>query len=322
MSFAACADSGGTAFALVDCNNFYVSCERAFCPELAGQPVVVLSNNDACIVARSEEAKTLGLPMGGPIFRCRDLCRQHRVRVFSSNYPLYGDMSRRVVEVLRRFAAAVEVYSIDEVFLDLADLRAHRRYETGRAIRRTVGRWTGIPVCVGLAPTKTLAKLANRLAKRRPESEGVFDLTDPARRAEVLGQVEVDQVWGIGPRYRDRLAHHGIRTAHQLAQAPDARIRRLLTVTGLRLVWELRGVSCLPLEQAPSPRKAIARSRGFGRPLADLDELREPVAAHVASAARALRKQGSVAGCLQVHLETSRFTGPYRGKAATARLPG
>lgn len=322
MSSAACADRDGTAFALVDCNNFYVSCERVFCPELAGQPVVVLSNNDACIVARSEEAKVIGLPMGGPIFRCRDLCRQHRVRIFSSNYPLYGDMSRRVVEVLRQFAPAVEVYSIDEVFLDFADLQVQRRRrETGRAIRRTVDRWTGIPVCVGLAPTKTLAKLANRLAKRRPEAEGVFDLTDPERRAEVLRQVEVKQIWGIGPRYRDRLAHHGIRTAHQLVQTPDARIRKLLTVTGLRLVWELRGVSCLSLEQVPAPRKAIARSRGFGRSLATLDELREPVAAHTASAARVLRKQGSVAGCLQVHLETSRFTGPYRGNAATARLP-
>ena len=319
MSSTASADGPDPLFALVDCNNFYVSCERAFAPELNGRPVIVLSNNDGCIVARSNEAKALGLPMGAPYFKCRDLCRLHRVRIFSSNYPLYGDMSCRVVEVLRRFTPEIEVYSIDESFLGFTGTRAAHLIEEGADIRRTVEQWTGIPVSVGMAPTKTLAKLANRLAKNHPDAEGVFDLNGPDSRERILSQVAVDEIWGIGRRYKDKLARYGIHTAHQLTLARDAWIRKQLTVTGLRLVWELRGISCIPLDQAPAPRKAIARSRGFGQPLTTLDELREPVAAHVASAAHVLRRQRSVAGCLQVHLETSRFTGPYYGNAATIR---
>ena len=304
-------------FALVDCNNFYVSCERVFCPRLNGRPVVVLSNNDGCIVARSAEAKALGLAMGTPLFKCRDLCRRHQVQIFSSNYTLYGDMSRRVVECLEHFTPDVEVYSIDEAFLRLDKLpgcptqRAHR-------LRTSVGRWTGIPVSVGLATTKTLAKVANRLAKNTPK--GVCDLADPQERDEALTQLQVDQVWGIGPRYKALLNRHGITTALQLSRAPEPWIQRHMTVVGRRLVRELRGISCLSLDQAPAAKKAISRSRSFGRPVRDFDQLTEALATRVAEAARALRQQKSVAAHLQIHIETSPFAGPYYARAITARL--
>ena len=307
-------------FALVDCNNFYVSCERVFCPALKGKPVVVLSNNDGCIVARSQEAKDLGLAMGIPFFKCKALCERHQVRVYSSNYTLYGDMSRRVTEVLRQFTPAVEVYSIDESFLGFGSGNEAPFAELGRRIRKEVDDWTGIPVSVGLAGTKTLAKLANKIAKQTRCGRGVFDLTEQPRCEEVLDEVDVGEVWGIGRQYKTLLNSYGIKTAYQLTQARDSWIRKHLTVVGLRLAWELRGVSCLPLEQAPAPKKAIARSRSFSRPLHRLDELKEPVAAHAAAAAQVLRKQGSVASCIQIHIETSRFAEPYYGNAVSVQL--
>ena len=308
-------------FALVDCNNFYVSCERVFCPALNNRPVVVLSNNDGRIVARSQEAKDLGLAMGTPLFKCRALCEQHRVQVYSSNYTLYGDMSRRVVEVLQQFSPAVEVYSIDESFLGFTGRGAGDLGDLGRQIRGQVETWTGIPVSIGLARTKTLAKLANKIAKRAKRDRGVFDLAGHPQREQVLDRVDVGEVWGIGRQYRTLLREHGIETAYQLTRAPDRWIRKHLTIVGLRLVWELRGISCLPLEQAPAPKKSIARSRSFGRPLHTLEELEEPVAAHVAAAAQALRKQRSAAAWLQVSIETSRFAGPYYGRIVAASLP-
>ena len=307
-------------FALVDCNNFYVSCERVFRPALKGKPVVVLSNNDGCVVARSQEAKDLGLAMGIPFFKCKALCERHQVQVYSSNYTLYGDMSRRVTEVLRQFTPAVEVYSIDESFLGLGRSSEVPFAELGRRIRKEVDNWTGIPVSVGLAGTKTLAKLANKIAKQTSCSRGVFDLTEQPRCEQVLGEVDVGEVWGIGRQYKTLLNSYGIKTAYQLTRARDSWIRKHLTVVGLRLVWELRGISCLPLEQAPATKKAIARSRSFSRPLQRLDELKEPVAAHAAAAAQVLRRQDSVAACIQVHIETSRFAEPYYGNAASVQL--
>ncbi|MSS73893.1 MAG: Y-family DNA polymerase [Candidatus Latescibacteria bacterium] len=306
-------------FALVDCNNFYVSRERVFCPRLSQRPVVVLSNNDGCVVARSQEAKALGIPMGAPVFQCREVLDRERVEACSSNYTLYGDMSRRVMLTLGQFTPHVEVYSIDESFLGFRQAPSSDLTAFAQDIRGTVRQWTGLPVSIGIGRTKTLAKLANRIAKRTETAQGVFDLTDPHR--DLLDGIEVKEVWGIGPRYTAFLKRHGIRTVHQLTQARDAWVQKHLTIVGLRIVRELRGVPCIPLEEIPPSKKAIARSRAFSRPVRALPEIREAVATYIASAARALRKQGSVAGCLHVSVETSRFKTPRYGDAATLRLP-
>ncbi|MBN1845985.1 MAG: Y-family DNA polymerase, partial [Sedimentisphaerales bacterium] len=277
-------------YALVDCNNFYVSCERVFAPRWEGQPVVVLSNNDGCVVARSDEAKALGIRMGVPVFQVRDLIEKHGVEVFSSNYTLYADMSRRVMETLAGFAPAMEVYSIDEAFLDLAGNRADRT-EYARQIRRRVRQWVGIPVTIGLGPSKTLAKVANHLAKWSARAQGVLDLTECPYLAEALRRTPVQDVWGVGPQYARRLRQAGIQTAWDLRSAGDAWIRRELGVTGLRTVHELRGIACYDLETSAPPNQGIANSRSFGRPVETLAELQEAVAAYMSRAARKLRRQ-------------------------------
>jgi DNA polymerase V len=263
-------------FALVDCNNFYVSCERVFNPALEGRPVVVLSNNDGNVVARSNEVKDLGLEFGAPLFKCEDMIARHGIRAFSSNYTLYGDLSRRVMETLATFSPEMEIYSIDEAFLSLKGVPAGDLDCLGRRIRATVRQWTGIPVSIGIAPTKTLAKLANGLAKKTTESGGVICLPDPSAIDDLLESVAVERVWGIGRRYTLLLNRNGVRTARQMRDLPDRWVRKHMTVTGLRLAWELRGVSCLSLEAAPAPRRASsARARSgarrralprFGRP--------------------------------------------------------
>lgn len=307
---------------LVDCNNFYVSCERVFRPSLADRPVVVLSNNDGNVVARSDEVKRLGLPFGAPFFRVRELARKEGVAVFSSNYTLYGDMSRRVMECLARFSPEMEVYSIDEAFLSVGEA-AGNPLEYGMRVRDTVRRWTGIPVSVGIARTKTLAKLAARFAKREPASGGVLELIDGACLKERLAMAGAGDVWGVGERYRLLLERYGIRTALELRDAPDRWVRRNMTVTGLRTVWELRGVPCLPLEELPAPKKGIVSSRSFGRPVESLEELREAVASYTARAAEKLRCQGSVVGSIAVFLSTNRFRekDPQYSASFACRLP-
>jgi DNA polymerase V len=200
-------------FALVDCNNFYASCERVFNPRLEGKPIVVLSNNDGCVVARSNEAKALGIGMGVPEFQIRPVLHAHQVQVFSSNYTLYGDMSQRVMETLEQFCPDLEIYSIDEAFLSLSGVTSRNLTEYGRTIRTTMKRWTGIPVSVGIAETKTLAKIANRVAKRTPDTDGVFDLLACPDREALLGRVAVEDVWGVGPTYARLLKQHDIATA-------------------------------------------------------------------------------------------------------------
>jgi DNA polymerase V len=251
-------------FALVDCNNFYASCERVFNPKLNGQPIVVLSNNDGCVVARSNEARALGIGMGVPEFQIRPLLRAHHVQVFSSNYTLYGDMSQRVMETLEEFCPDLEVYSIDEAFLSLVGFDRQNLSNYGREIRRTVKQWTGIPVSVGIAETKTLAKIANRVAKRTPDTGGVFDLLACRDRDALLGRVAVEDVWGIGLNHARLLKPHGITSAQQLAGADDRWIRKRMGIVGLRLVTELRGVSCLDLEQCPASKQSLTCSRAFG----------------------------------------------------------
>ena len=308
--------------ALVDCNNFYVSCERVFDPHLAGRPVVVLSNNDGCVVARSPEAKALGIGMGRPIFQIRDLVRAKGVRVLSSNYALYGDMSRRVMEVLSEFSPGIEVYSIDEAFLRLSALPCAGAQPLGHRIRETVRRWTGVPVSVGIAPTKTLAKIANHAAKADPKMDGVVAATDPAVHDRLLGATPVDEVWGVGPAHAARLDGAGIRTARQLRDADDRWVKKEMGIVGLRMVHELRGIPRIPIELQPPPRKGIMVSRSFGRPVETLAEMREAVATYLTRAAEKLRRQGSAARVLTVFLMTNPFKeGPRYGNSATVELP-
>lgn len=288
-----------TLFALVDCNNFYASCERIFNPALRNRPVIVLSNNDGCVIARSEEAKALGIRMGQPVFECRSLIRKHGVQVFSSNFGLYGDISRRVMDVLGLSCPDIEIYSIDEAFLNLAGIPGTPE-EHCRALRRRVNKWVGVPVSVGIGPTKTLAKAAAKVAKKNPSLSGVFDITGCA--GEVLPSIGVEDVWGIGRKYARLLRGKGVYTALDLSRVDDAWARRHLTVMGLRTVTELRGVSCIPLEETRATNKSIVCSRSFGRKVHALSELKEAVSAYTARAAEKLRAQTAAASFIQVIL--------------------
>ncbi len=312
-------------FALVDCNNFYASCERVFQPKLEGWPVVVLSNNDGCVIARSQEAKELGIPMGAPFFKIERALHRHRVVVFSSNYALYGDLSRRVMQVLAGFAPRTEVYSIDECFLDLSglsgDLTAH-----ALDIVRTVRRWTGIPVSIGIAPTKTLAKIANRLAKKGLSPDGpVLEWSRlPAPESEVLAGVPVEAVWGVASRWGERLRSLGIGHAQALREADPKRLRRHFGVVLERIGWELRGIPCIPLESLPPPRRQILTSRSFGRRLERFEDLRAAVTAFAARAGEKLRAQDLCAQALCVFIHTSPFDPkqPYYVNSATLAFAG
>ena len=309
--------------ALVDCNNFYVSCQRAFNHGLNGKPVVVLSNNDGCVVARSNEAKALGIKMGVPIFQISELIKQHNVAVFSSNYTLYGDMSARVMATLGRFVEAVEVYSIDEAFLNLTGYESVYPDLTALAqtIRQTVGQWTRIPVSVGMAPTKTLCKVANWYVKRQPDharnnAPGVLLLDTPEKITETLTDFDVSDLWGIGWRYAGMLKRNGIRTAAQFRDLPDDWINQKLTVNGLRLAYELRGVPCKMLELDPKPKKTICTAPSFGRGVPDFDTISQALTTHVSRAGEKLRKQQSAADTLTVYLHTNRFKKSANGELA------
>ncbi len=309
-------------FALVDGNNFYVSCERVFRPRLEARPVIVLSNNDGCAVARSAEAKALGIQMGAPMFQIRDLCRRHGVVVMSSNYELYGDLSRRVLAVLRDLAPAVEEYSIDESFIDLTAVPGDP-VALARSIRAEVRQCVGIPTCVGIGPTKVLAKLANRVAKKNADLDGVCDLRDPAARATILPTIEVGDVWGIGPAYAARLQALGIRTAGDLAALDLDRARHVLTIVGARIAAELRGRSCLALEQVAPTRQGTAVTRSFGRPVTDWPTMREALATYAMRAAERMRHHGVVGAAMTVFMHTSRFRAgdaPYSA-SRTITLP-
>ena len=303
--------SAAPQFALVDVNNFYVSCERIFQPRLEGLPVVVLSNNDGCAVARSNEVKALGVKMGTPWFQLQDLARQHGILVFSSNYTLYGDMSNRVSRILRDFCPELEVYSIDESFLRIETL-VHLyggAAAMGQQIRVRIKKWTGLPVCVGIGPTKTLAKFANHLAKKHAEFDGVCDL-HALTRAQRLGwmqRVEVGEVWGVGSRIRKRLSAMAIDTVLDLRNASPKAMRSHFGVVMERTCNELRGISCLELEDIAPSKKQIMSSRSFGVPVETIGELRESVASYLATAAAKLRQQHSAAGAVHVFIQTNRF---------------
>jgi DNA polymerase V len=293
-------------FALVDCNNFYVSCERVFNPSLNGRPVVVLSNNDGCVIARSNEAKQLGIKMGAPAFQMNDLIRKNHVTVFSSNYALYGDLSHRVMSTLGQFTPELEIYSVDEAFLNLAGLPVNLAEYAGK-IRKTVLKNIGIPVSVGIGPTKVLAKAANHYAKKVPENGGRCILDSPEKIVQALKELAIDQVWGIGKKYANLLKSLNVKTAWEFTQMEDGWVRKKMTVVGLRVKKELEGIPCLEMELVPPAKKAICTSRSFGEPQTELEPLREAVAVYAARCAYKLRKQRSFAGMLMVFIQTSRF---------------
>jgi len=295
------------SIALIDCNNFYCSCERVFRPDLDGKPLVVLSNNDGCVIARSAESKALGIKMGAPWFKLHDVARQHGIVAFSSNYPYYADMSNRVMSILAQFSPDQEVYSIDESFLDLTGCGAirDRAYE----IRKRVLAWTGLIVCVGIGPSKTLAKLANHVAKKHPKSQGVFDynILTPAQQNNVLANLAAGDVWGIGSKLARRLAELGIATVLQLRDADIPAMRARYGIVMEKIIRELRGEACIDIEEIEPVKKQIVSSRSFGQAVTELAELQDAVAHFISNAAEKLRRQKSVAGLLQVFVMTDRF---------------
>jgi len=293
-------------FALVDCNNFYASCERVFKPFLEGKPVVVLSNNDGCIIARSNEAKKLGIPMGAPFFKWEFEMRRNKVHVYSSNYELYGDMSQRVMDVLAMHCPDIEIYSIDEAFLLLDGFTWQDLNNYMLDLRQKIKQWVGLPVSIGFAHTKTLAKIANYMAKNHSDS-GVFDLCDSKVREKVLSEFPIEKIWGIGRQLSIRLKDLNIHTARDLRNADPKRLRSHFSVVMEKIISELRGKSCISLETLASGRKQIISSRSFGKQVTKLEELEEAISTYAATAAEKLREQESVTRNITVFLHTNTF---------------
>jgi DNA polymerase V len=296
-------------FALVDVNNFYVSCERVFAPKLEDVPMVVLSNNDGCAVARSAEVKALGVKMGTPWFQMKDLAKEHGIQAYSSNYTLYGDMSSRVVEVLRKFTPNLEVYSIDESFLQIETVLKQYADPTslGQIIKQDVKDTTGLPVCVGIGASKTLAKLANHLAKKNPQFAGVCDISSmpKAMLYQWMAETAVGEVWGIGGKTAKKLKELKINSVFDLVQVSPQAMRQQFGVVIERICYELRGVSCLQLEEVAPAKQQIISSRSFGKPVTSMEELAESVATHAARGAEKLRSQKSVTGALTIFVQTN-----------------
>lgn len=294
------------AVALIDCNNFYVSCERLFQPHLNGRPVIVLSNNDGCVVSRSQEAKDLGVQMGIPLFMIEADIKKHNIVVYSSNYSLYGDMSARVHDAISHFSDQIENYSIDEAFVTLESNRySNSFFDAGVEIKRSVKQWSGIPTSIGIAPTKTLAKIAGNIAKKLPD--GVFDMTDPVLRDRVLQKTDIIDIWGINTRTANKLRAIGVHTALQLRDMDIRSVRKGLTVVGARLVDELRGKSCLKLEFIQPLKKSICCSRSFAGEVKTLTEMTESLINFVSTAAEKMRRQRLVTNAVTVFVQTNLF---------------
>lgn len=289
----------------MDCNNFYASCERVFNPALNGKPIVVLSNNDGCVIARSNEAKALGIKMGVPAYQIKDLVSSHEVSVFSSNYTLYGDMSGRVMSILAGLAPELEVYSIDEAFINLDGIQDIQLLGTKIVNKVTCG--TGIPVSLGIAPTKTLAKVANKFAKKYPAYNRLCIIDTEEKRIKALKLTDITDVWGIGRRQATKLEKQRVKTAYDFTQLPGSWIRKNMTVVGERTWKELRGISCIDMESAPPAKKQICTSRSFGKMLTDIDTMAEAIATHASTCAKKLRQQKSYAMSLMVFIHTNNF---------------
>jgi DNA polymerase V len=312
-----------TAYAMIDCNNFYASCERVFDPTLIDKPIAILSNNDGCVIARSEEAKEAGVEMGAPEFKSRKLFKEKGVVVRSSNYALYGDMSDRVMDILDQLSHNIEVYSIDEAFARVSTNVFDDLTEYGFYIKDTILKWTGLPVSVGIAPSKTLAKVANNIAKRNPLFDGVLALSSQNETDHHLKDLPVQKIWGIGSGMTVRLHRHGIENAFQLKNTVQNRkwVRKNLHVTGLRTVLELNGIPCIKMGEALDKRKGILTSRMFGTPIYELDHLQEAISTYASRAAEKLRSQNSVASLLRIMLigdKYSNLKGQYKYSAGTS----
>jgi DNA polymerase V len=295
-----------TIFALVDCNNFYASCERAFNPSLENMPIIVLSNNDGCVVARSNEAKKLGIPMGEPFFKCEALCAKHKIAVFSSNYELYVDMSARVMTCLASHCPHLEIYSIDEAFMQLDSFKHFDLNDYALKMRAGIKGWTGIPVSIGIGATKTLAKIANHIAKKQTQ-DGVFNLYDNKAIDTILADFPVANIWGVGRRIAARLQRFNITTAKDLKYADAKLMRREFSVVMEKMIDELNGVSCIPLEEIAPSKKEIMSSRSFGRPITSKQELAEAISTYAARACVKLRAEHSIAGGVYVFMHTNEF---------------
>ncbi len=291
--------------ALIDCNSFYVSCERLFNPKIRKKPVVVLSNNDGCIVSRSNEAKALGIKMGEPYFKAKDIIVKNNVQVFSSNYSLYGDLSRRVMRTLKRFNADIEVYSIDEAFMDLSNFSDDEVLNVGQEIRSTVLQWTGIPTSIGIAKTKTLSKVANHIAKKK--KSGVTNFVGVENIDPLLEKVDINDVWGVGRQLTKFYHKNGIYNAKQLKNKSNTWIKKNSNVLGSRTAMELRGISCIDLEKTESKRKSCVVSRSFGQRIEKYQELKEAVASYCLNASEKIRSESLIAKSITVFIRTSPF---------------
>jgi DNA polymerase V len=297
-------------YALVDCNNFYASCERVFQPKLTGEPVAILSNNDGCVISRSNEAKAFGVPMGAPEFQIKDLIREKNIHVFSSNYALYGDLSNRVMKILGQFTPNLEIYSIDEAFLNFDGLNIADYHDYGLQMKNRIKKWIGIPVCVGFAETKVLCKVANKIAKKfQDRTQGVYIIDTEEKRIKALKWTKIEDVWGIGYRMTKKVKLRNINTAFDFIQPQhEAWIKKEMGVIGMRLKYELEGKSVLDLEPIPDQKKSIATTRSFPKQIADFDLLRERVATFASVCAEKLRKQNSCCHTIIVMLVIDRHT--------------
>lgn len=293
-------------FAIVDCNNFYVSCERIFNPKLKQKPVVVLSNNDGCVVARSNEAKALDIPMGIPFFKVKHLIRQQGLVALSSNYALYGDLSERVMNIIADDHPQIEIYSIDEAFIDFTGTSVSEAIKQAQKLKTKVQQWVGIPISIGIAATKTLAKVANKKAKKEKQHQGVFHL-GADKADEILQRTSVGDIWGIGRKINAYLGQHGVYKASEFTALPPHFVRKKLKVTGYRTYLELKGFSCIALDNSPSPKKSICSSRSFGEMLTEYTDLRDAVTTFCMRAAGKLKQQDGHASVVQVFIKTNRF---------------
>ena len=309
-------------YALIDCNNFYVSCERIQSPSLAGKPVVVLSNNDGCVIARSDEAKKLGIPMGAVAFKFKELFKKNHVHVYSSNFELYGDMSNRVMNILATFTTDIEVYSIDEAFLQFKGFDNYTIVAYGKEIKRVVEQYTKIPISIGFAPTKVLAKVANRIAKKFPQKGGVYAIGTEEKRIKALKWLDVKDIWGIGAKYKERLYLKKIDKAYQFTELQDDVVRKEFTVVGLRLKKELEGESVLSLEELKK-KKTITCSRSFNKNIHDFAKLEERICTFSSFLGLKLRKEGLKTKLLRVFIVGNKFTNkvPYYSNGTVIRLP-
>jgi DNA polymerase V len=297
-------------YALVDCNNFFVSCERVFRPSLIGRPVIVLSSNDGCAVARSNEAKALGIAMGAPLFKMKNLVAEHGVECISGNLSFYGEMSQRVMSILRDMAPSIEVYSIDEAFLDLSGIPHDELKPLCQRIRKQVEQWTGIPVSIGIAPTKTLAKAASNVAKKHPEANGVYDISTFKAQRAILQRMDVGDIWGIGRATREKFHNLGMKTAWHLRECDVNHVRSLSNISVQKTVLELKGTRCFEMGEEPTYRKQIISSSSFGNAVTDIKDLKQAVATFTAKAAEKLRAEKTLARQITVYANTS----PFKGK--------